>query len=249
MELFAVAALSMLGALGLAAWGFRTAVRSARVAVPRRRSSDSSPADTVAAAAIDPALPSHRAVPHRGAALSRYLPPQDWARLLVADARGLPTLYLQPHGGELWLTEPSTGKLVSISNAHLRPLGIWTIWLRNVDPRTIVAREGLIQPGARVSLVRAPGEEGAGDTVFVHSSTGRRVGQVSPGIAVGLAELIDSGTVLHAVAIAFDPKPGADRCGLVKVLAAPPATIEQLFRRLPRAATIASNSGDAVLAR
>ncbi|MBG6059817.1 hypothetical protein IWX89_003282 [Cryobacterium sp. MP_M3] len=70
----------------------------------------------------------------------------------------------------------------------------------------------------------------------------------APRIAAGLAELIDTGTVLHAVAIAFDPKPGAERPGLIKVLAAPPATIEHLFRRLPRAATIALPDRDAVLA-
>ena len=247
MELFVVVALSLLVIIGIAAWRIRVAGRSvgrsAGADVPRRRASDAVPAPTPRVA---PA-PAVSANTRPGMALSRYLPPQDWARLLVADAGGLPTLYLQPHGGELWLTEPTTGLLVSISNVHLRGLGIWTIWLRNVDSRTIVAREGLIQPGAMVSLVREPGHPAAGGAVSVHSSSGRRVGQVSPRIAAGLADLIDTGTVLHAVAVAFDPKPGADRPGLIKVLAAPPATIEHLFRRLPRAATIALNDRDAVL--
>ena len=245
MELFVLVALSLLAIIGIAVWGIRVAGRSAGTAVHRRRASDAVPALTPPSAASAPAVSS---TARPGVALSRYLPPQDWARLLVADAGGLPTLYLQPHGGELWLTEPTTGLLVSISNVHLRGLGIWTIWLRNVDSRTIVAREGLIQPGAMVSLVREPGHPAAGGTVSVHSSSGRRVGQISPRIAAGLAELIDAGTVLHAVAVAFDPKPGADRPGLIKILAAPPATIEHLFRRLPRAATIALNDRDAVLA-
>ncbi|MEC5178189.1 hypothetical protein RCH16_003220 [Cryobacterium sp. MP_M5] len=180
MELFVLVALSLPVIIGVAiwgTWGIRVAGRSAGTAVPRRRASDAVPALTPPSAASAPAVSS---TARPGVALSRYLPPQDWARLLVADAGGLPTLYLQPHGGELWLTEPTTGLLVSISNVHLRGLGIWTIWLRNVDSRTIVAREGLIQPGAMVSLVREPGHPAAGGAVSVHSSSGRRVGQVSP---------------------------------------------------------------------
>jgi hypothetical protein len=225
------------GSFGAPASGARVArarVAGARVVHARRTTDSGEPFEP---AGTD--LPLHRVAPRRGVAASRFLPTQDWDRLLVLDDLGRPTLYLQAHGGELWLTEPSTGRFVTASNDHLPRLGIWTIWLRNVDSRTIVAREGLLQPGAIVDLVREPGSADDPTAIAVHAATGRPVGYVSRGIAAALAPALDAGRHLVAVTVSSDPRESTDRPGLVKVLAAAPDVIEHLFRRLPNGSPIA----------
>ncbi|MEC5149540.1 HIRAN domain-containing protein [Cryobacterium sp. GrIS_2_6] len=191
--------------------------------------------------------PVARTAPRRGVPANRYLPPQDWERLLISDAQGLPNLYLAADAGELWLTEPSTGRVVALGNRHLRGLGIWSFWLRNVDQRTIVAREGLLQPGSVVTLVREQAS-GSGDrAIAVHAATGRPVGHVSPRIAAGLSPLLDGGAGLLAVTLASDPTPATDRPGLVKVIASSPDVIGHLFRRLPQGAPVPPRARDTVL--
>jgi hypothetical protein len=209
----------------------------------RRRSTDT-PALVPAPVA---ALPVAQTVPRRGVSASRHLPPEDWDRLLVTDARGLPTLYLAPHGGELVLTEPSTGRAVALSNRHLRGLGIWSIWLRNVDPRTIVAREGLLQPGSFVWLVREQQSGPGPRAIAVHAATGRPVGHVSTRIAAGLSPLIDGAADLLTVTLACDPPFSPDRPGLVKVISGTPEVIGHLFRRLPQGPPVLPQPRDTVL--
>ena len=193
------------------------------------------------------ARPLAHSVPRRGVPASRYLPAQDWDRLLVADAAGLPTLYLAAAAGELWLTEPSTGRVVALGNRHLRGLGIWSFWLRNVDARTIVAREGLLQPGSVVGLVREQVSGLGPRPIAVHAATGRPVGHVSPRIAAGLAPLLDGGTGLLAVTLAADPPRAPERPGLVKVIACSPEVIGHLFRRLPQGPPVPPRARDTVL--
>lgn len=209
-----------------------------------RRSTDFSAAVTSDVVA----LPLAQSAPRRGVPASRYLPPQHWDRLLVTDAGGLPTLYLAADSGELWLTEPSTGRVVSLGNRHLRGLGIWSFWLRNVDPRTIVAREGLLQPGSIVGLVREQSNGPGPRAIAVHAATGRPVGHVSPRIAAGLAPLLDDGAGLLAVTLASDPHLAPDRPGLVKVIACSPDVIGHLFRRLPQGPPVTPRPRDTVLA-
>ncbi|TFB90415.1 hypothetical protein E3O44_02020 [Cryobacterium algoricola] len=195
------------------------------------------------------ARPLAHSVPRRGVPASRYLPAQDWDRLLVADAAGLPTLYLAAAAGagELWLTEPSTGRVVALGNRHLRGLGIWSFWLRNVDKRTIVAREGLLQPGSVVRLVREQAGGPGPRPIAVHAATGRPVGHVSPRIAAGLASLLDDGAGLLAVTLASDPPSFSDRPGLVKAIACSPDVLGHLFRRLPQGPPVPSLARDTVL--
>jgi hypothetical protein len=162
----------------------------------------------------------------------------DANRLLVADDQGLPPLRLQEHGGGLWLAEVSTGKLVGVGDAHLRDLGIWGIWLRAVDSRTILAREGLLQPGAALRLVRQPRNAEDSNAIAVHSSTGRLVGYVSPRIAAGLAMVLDSGTPIDAVAVSLTVRPGSSRPGLITLLAASPETLAHLFEPAGRPVTV-----------
>src|SRR5680860_1739509 len=110
------------------------------------------------------------------AAKVHYLPRADWDRLLVTDGEGLPTLFLQMYSGELRLTEPTTGKLVRGSNHHLRRLGIWTMDLGAVGVHKIAGREGLLQPGSPMALVRESHNALDGNAIAVHAAAGRPVG-------------------------------------------------------------------------
>ncbi|TFC83686.1 hypothetical protein E3T26_05435 [Cryobacterium sp. TMT1-21] len=178
---------------------------------PSRRISDAPVRQRV------PALPPQQPAPLRSSVAGDLLSSQDGDRLLVADIRGLPPLYLQHRAGELWLTESTTGRLVGLGDRSLAGLGIWIIWLRNIDSRTIVAREGLLHPGATVRLQRDPGPLCGANGISVHAATGRRVGCVSPLIAARLTRVLDAGTTLQAVAVAFTPSPpqaGPPKAGL-----------------------------------
>jgi len=203
----------------------------ARAAAPSRIAS-ATPTST-------PTLPGRSAPPARvirpKPAPAHYLPSEDWDELLVTDGQGLPTLYLQMHTGELRLTEPTTGKLVGVGNHHLRRLGIWTVDLGGVGVHKTAAREGLLLPGSPVSLVREPDNERDGNAIAVHAAAGRPVGYVNKRTAAGLSRLLDTGTMLDAISIAFASSDTNGRPGGVKVLAASPELVRHLLRERPAA--------------
>lgn len=176
----------------------------------------------------------------REGASGSYLPSEEWEQLLVTDAEGMPTLYLQMHSGELRLTEPTTGKLVSVGNKHLRGMGIWTVNLRGVDCHKTAAREGLLMPGSTVSLIREH-DHADGDAIAVHAAAGRPVGYVNKGIATGLAQLLDAGTTFHAISLACDTMTTLHQTGVVKVLAASPELVQHLLRKRPNATLALAN--------
>ncbi|TFB55652.1 hypothetical protein E3O23_02395 [Cryobacterium tagatosivorans] len=144
------------------------------------------------------------------------------------------------HTGELRLTEPTTGKLVAVGNHHLRRLGIWTVDLGGVDVHKTAVREGLLQPGSPVSLVREPHNAHDGNAIAVHAAAGRPVGYLNRKTAAGLSRLLDTGTRLEAIAIAiaFDSVTSG-RPGGVKVLAGSPELVRHLLRKRPGAGLIA----------
>ncbi|MEO6201160.1 MAG: HIRAN domain-containing protein [Cryobacterium sp.] len=166
-------------------------------------------------------------------ATGHYLPSEDWDELLVTDGEGMPTLYLQMHGGELRLTEPTTDKLVGGGNHHLRRLGIWTMDLGAVGVHRTAGREGLLQPGSPLSLVREPDNDHDGNVIAVHAAAGRPVGYVNTHTAAGMCRLLDTGTILHAISIAFGSSEQDGRPGGVKVLAASPEVVRHLLRNRP----------------
>lgn len=226
MELLGPFAIVMVCVLVVTAWLTRVAGYAApeTQTAPRRRVTDG---PTIIRAL--PPLPPQRPAPLPRTRVRELLSLPDADRLLVADSQGRPPLSLQEHGGELWLAEASTGRLVGMGDAHLAALGIWSIWLRAVDSRTILAREGLLQPGSPLSLVRHPRNAQDSNAIAVYVSTGRLVGYVSPRIAAGLAAVLDAGMSLNAVALSFNPRADASGPGLIKVLAASPETLAHLF--------------------
>ncbi|WP_198414444.1 HIRAN domain-containing protein [Cryobacterium sp. Sr8] len=213
--------------------------RLPKLSLPKR--SRSAPTATSAPnRSIEPAAapPDDRVAPVGTPGVSHYLPSEDWEELLVTDGDGLPTLYLQMHTGELRLTEPTTGKLVAVGNHHLRRMGIWTVDLSGVDARKTAVREGLLQPGSPVSLVREPDNAHDGNAIAVHAAAGRPVGYLNRRTAAGLSRLLDTGMRLEAISIAFDSVT-AGRPGGVKVLAASPELVRHLLRKRPGAGLIA----------
>ena len=237
MELLLIA--PPLATLALCVSGWVTKAARARAVAPTRMSSMSSMSS--AAAPTAPVLcfePAPRA-PRPEPAPAHYLPSEDWDELLVTDGHGLPTLFLQMHTGELRLTEPTTGKLVRIGNHHLRRLGIWTVDLGGVGVHKTAGREGLLQPGSPMSLVREPHNEHDGNAIAVHAAAGRPVGYVNKRTAAGLSRLLDTGTRLDAISIAFDSSDTGGRPGGVKVLAGSPELVRHLLRNRPSAVPMA----------
>lgn len=235
MELLLIA--PPLAALALCVSGW--VAKAARTAAP-------SVAPT-AAPAVVPTVPfrpfeSAPRAPLPDPAPAHYLPSEDWDEFLITDGQGLPTLYLQMHTGELRLTEPTTGKFVRTRNHHLRRLGIWTVDLGGVGVHKTAVREGLLQPGSPMSLVREPHNEHDGNAVAVHAAAGRPVGYVNKRTAAGLSRLLDTGTRLDAISIAFDSSDADGRPGGVKVLAGSPELVRHLLRERP-AATRVSPAG------
>lgn len=205
-----------------------------------KRSRTAATASTAPNRSVEPAVasPDDRVAPLGTPGVAHYLPSEDWEELLVTDGDGLPTLYLQMHTGELRLTEPTTGKLVAVGNHHLRRMGIWTVDLGGVDARKTAVREGLLQPGSPVSLVREPDNAQDGNAIAVHAAAGRPVGYLNRKAAAGLSRLLDTGMRLEAISIAFDSVT-AGRPGGVKVLAASPELVRHLLRKRPGAGLIA----------
>ena len=240
MELLLIA--PPLATLALCVSGWVTTAARARVAAPTRMASMSKSSSSSSAAAptmpflsFEPAPRAPRPEPAPG----NYLPRERWDELLVTDGQGLPTLYLQMHTGELRLTEPTTGKLVRVGNDHLRRMGIWTVDLGGVGVHKTAVREGLLQPGSPMSLVREPQNEHDGDAIAVHAAAGRPVGYVNKRTAAGLSRLLDTGTRLDAISIAFDSSDATGRRGGVKVLAGSPELVRHLLRDRPAAVPMA----------
>lgn len=243
MELLGPFAIVLACVLAGTAWLTRVAGYRAEPATPQRRVTDAP-----ARARNQLTLPPQRLAPPSRSVGRALLSIADANRLLVADAQGLPPLRLQEHGGGLWLAEVTTGRLVGVGDAHLRTLGIWSIWLRAVDSRTILAREGLLQPGAAVRLVRQPRNAEDPNAIAVHSSTGRLVGYVSPRIAAALAAVLDAGTSIEAVAVSFPSRTGSSRPGLITLLAASPQTLTHLFEPVSGPGTVPASTPDELLA-
>lgn len=244
MELLGPFAIVLAGVLAVTAWLTRVAgYAGAEPVIPQRRATDA-PART----RNQLTLPPQRPAPPSRSVRRDVLSIADASRLLVADVQGLPPLRLQEHGDGLRLAEVSTGKLVGVGDAHLRALGIWSIWLRAVDSRTILAREGLLQPGATLRLVRQPRNAEDSNAIAVHASTGRLVGYVSPRIAAGLAAVLDSGTSIEAVAVSYTARSGSSRPGLITLLAASPQTLAHLFEPVNPAGRVPMSPPDELLA-
>ncbi len=156
----------------------------------------------------------------------------EWAAKSM-EALAMPDLHLQMHSGELRFAASATGELVSVADTHLRRMGIWTVDLQGVDCHRIAAREGLLQPGSTVSLVRELHHVGDGSAIAVQAAAGRPVGYVNETIAVALSKLLDGGATFHAISVAFDASSARQESGIVKVLAASPEIVQYLLRRQP----------------
>ena len=237
MELLLIA--PPLATLALCVSGWVTKAARARAAAPTRllpAASATAPTARCLSFSPTPRTPSPEPAP------AHYLPSEDWDELLVTDSQGLPTLYLQMHTGELRLTEPTTGKLVPVGNHHLRRLGIWIVDLAGVGVHKTAGREGLLQPGSPMSLVREPHDAHDahdGNAIAVHAAAGRPVGYVNRRTAAGLSRVLDTGTMLDAISIAFDSTDTNGRPGGVKVLAGSPELLRHLLRERPSAGAMA----------
>lgn len=162
---------------------------------------------------------------------SIYLHSSRWDELLVTDADGMPTLYLQVSSGRLRMTEPTTGQFVSVGNRKLRKMGLWTANLRGVDHYEAAIREGSFEPGAQLRLKREPENPYDKNAVAVCSAgSDQTAGHINKGMAAGLSKLIDSGAQLEVISLS-GPERGAFEG--VHVLIASPELMAHMLRKEP----------------
>lgn len=146
--------------------------------------------------------------------VSPYMPAERAAELLVLGVDGMPPLHLAPYRGEWWLAEDSTGLLVNVGTRQLRQLGVWSVRVRGDSYAHGTLRLGLVE------LVREADNSHDRNAVAIHQS-GEHCGYWNKGMARSLAERLDGGYGLTAVAISVTPP---------KVIAAAPDVMEHLAR-------------------
>lgn len=176
-------------------------------------------------------LPEQRVTQRPEDLSSAYLHSDLWEELLVLGDDGLPTLYLQMVGDRLWLTEPTTKRLVSVGNRKLRRLGLWTVNVRGIEHHKSAVERGAFQPGSDITLVREPENVHDKNAVAICAQGSAEVaGYFNKGMAPGLAKVIDAKSPLKAVTLTGEP---SGTFGRIQVLAATPEIIDHLFREDP----------------
>ncbi|MDF0514723.1 HIRAN domain-containing protein [Agromyces sp. H3Y2-19a] len=155
---------------------------------------------------------------------SVYLSSNRWDELLAPSITP-PNLRLVPYRGELWLSETTTGKLISVGNRHLARLGLWTFRVRGVPYRPEVAKAADLTLGTVVRLEREPDNEHDRNAIAVMSGVGK-VGYVNKQMAARLAKLLDTGDRFKAIVVAGAP--AGEESSRVQVIAADPALIAHL---------------------
>lgn len=148
--------------------------------------------------------------------VSPYLEKDRVEALIAPGGDQLPRLALTRHDGALWLTEPTTGKLVNVSDVHLPAVGIWAVRVRGDQYYDGVQH---VQVGDPAVLVREPDNEYDANAVAI-TVRGRMLGHYDRGKARRLAKILDAGNHLEAVVVSVMPP---------KVIAAEPRILQHLL--------------------
>lgn len=148
--------------------------------------------------------------------VSPYLEKNRVEALIAPNDDGLPRLTLTRHEGALWLTEPTTGKLVNVSDVHLPAVGIWAVRVRGDEYYDGMQHAHVGDPAV---LVRQPDNEYDPNAVAI-TVDGRMLGHFDRGKARRLAKMLDAGAHLEAVVVSIVPP---------KVVAAEPRIMRHLL--------------------
>ncbi|MGO2751775.1 MAG: HIRAN domain-containing protein [Pseudoclavibacter sp.] len=126
---------------------------------------------------------------------SIYLHSSRWDDLLTSADK----LRIRPHGGEWWLYEVTTRKLVNVGCRNLLALELFTAQLRGLQ--YYQEKRADTRPGGSATLVREPDNEHDPFAVAV-LSRGVKVGYVPKMMARRVAKRLDHGEDLEAIFIA-----------------------------------------------
>lgn len=149
---------------------------------------------------------------------SPYLDSAQCRELLVIGEDGGIPLRLKPYGGQLWLTEVSSGKLVNVGNRNLLSLGIWSCRVRgDIYYEEEIAKSALF-PGSSVSLIHESVNPYDQNAVAIIGDGGT-IGYFNKGMAPALSKYLASEVPLDAIVISTEP---------LKVIAANPQILKAI---------------------
>lgn len=161
---------------------------------------------------------------------SDYLHSSRWDELLQLRPDGMPPVRLRRHGYEWHLVEERTGKVVSVGNRKLRPLGLWTVRVRGLEHHKAEAKAAELSAGAPLSLTREPDNPFDSWAIAVSgANTKGTIGYVNKQMAAGLAKILDSGTEIEAIS-QCGSQAGSRQQGNVKLVAATPEIMRWIRR-------------------
>lgn len=158
---------------------------------------------------------------------SEYLTPEQEAKHVAVDDRGLPNLRLVKARGQLVLTVPEGW--VSLRSRTLHRYDPWTFRLRGVSYHDEAVAAATLTPGNKLRLVREPGNEHDPNAIAVHPARGGQcLGYVNKQNAARIAKHLDAGADL--VAIALNGSPKGQTGDPVTVLVTTPELLAHLLR-------------------
>lgn len=133
-------------------------------------------------------------------ASAEYMDSETEARALAPGPNGLPSARLERERDRLLVVTPS-GWVNPRSRTSWR-FGLHSFAVRGTSYHEAAVTAGRFTPGAPVRLVREPENPHDPNAVAVYAETGRRLaGYVPKGQAKRLAQMLDSGADLVAVAV------------------------------------------------
>lgn len=161
---------------------------------------------------------------------SDYLHSSRWDELLQLRPDGMPPVRLRRQGYEWHLVEERTGKVVSVGNRKLRPLGLWTVRVRGLDHHKAETQAAELFAGSPLTLTREPDNPFDSSAIAVSgANTKGTIGYVNKQMAAGLAKILDGGTEIEAISLCGS-QAGSRQQGNVKLVAATPEIIRWLRR-------------------
>jgi hypothetical protein len=134
-----------------------------------------------------------------------YLTPEQEARHVAVDDRGLPNLRLVKARGQLVLTVPEGW--VSFRSRTLHRHNVWTFRLRGVSHHDEAVAAATLTPGTKLRLVREPGNEHDPNAIAVFPAGGGQcLGYVNRQNAARIAKRLDAGDDLVAITLSGSSK-------------------------------------------
>jgi hypothetical protein len=140
-----------------------------------------------------------------------YMSPEQEAKSLVLDHRGMPTASLKWYKGRFVLVTDDGAGMVNPKNVRLPRVGLFVVAPRGSKYQGNALARADLRPGHHVEVIREPGNSHDPNACALHATnTGERFGFVPRGYAKRLAKQIDAGGTWVGMALRGSPR-GSDR--------------------------------------